>query len=338
MIASLGGTLRFVTDTLGAFVRVRAPQVELLRHPNPENAILHTAMIGDMNGYLHAMLVGRAGYDDATAVLRPPRAYLPFIEDAVPLPAAVPAEIPARAASALSGSAFIASVAGLPREAREAAVRRELLLGNIPAFLRALRPVTARIEGADGVWRTVTYDVMPDYLAIGSDTDFVRMPMNPYTAQAFCDAFGFVLPTRKMVNDIWAAATVRVEPRPLVQDRDSARTFLQHHRIIEEQLVGQPRAALVGGIKKDVVITNRLQERATRVAIYGWHYVRGEPIQPLYTGHVDWYVDYSHGIRLVRRVMRVDGVPRHAEEILRDPLQHALLSDEGPIAVSRYER
>ena len=25
----------------------------------------------------------------------------------------------------------------------------------------------------------------------------------------------------------------------------------------------------------------------------------GKPIQPLYTGHVNWYVDYSHGVRLV---------------------------------------
>ncbi|MDQ8153394.1 MAG: hypothetical protein P3B98_01925 [Gemmatimonadota bacterium] len=338
MIVHLGRTLTLIRDTLAGFERLRAPQVELLRHPNPENRILHTSMIGDMNGYMHALLVGRPSYAQGAPVLGPPRAYVPFIRAAPTLPEATPPAIPPRALGAPTGSAFIASVAGLPREAREAAVRRELMAGNIPVFLRTLRSVTVRAAGPDGVPHTVTYAVMPDYLAIGSDDDFVRMPMDPYTAQTFCDAFGFVLPTRKMVNDIWTAATVRVEPRPLVQDRDSARTFLQHHRLIEEQLAGQGRGALVAGMKKDVVVTNRLQERANRVAIYGWHYVRGEPIQPLYTGHVDWYVDYSHGIRPVRRWMQVDGTTRTYEAILNDPQLATLLSDEGVILAPRYER
>jgi hypothetical protein len=180
--------------------------------------------------------------------------------------------------------------------------------------------------------------VMPDYLSIGSDEDFVRMPMTPYTAQAFCDAFGFVLPTRKMVNDIWAAAPVHLEPRPLTIERESPATFLQHHRIIEEQLKGAPRGSFVAGIKKDVVIGNALRDKSQRVAIYGWHYKDGKPIQPVYAGHVDWYVDYSHGIRPVRRMMRVNGVMQPFEKILKDSLAVSLLSDEGDIAVSRYDR
>jgi hypothetical protein len=179
---------------------------------------------------------------------------------------------------------------------------------------------------------------MPDYLAIGSDRDFVRMPMTPYTAQAFCDAFGFVLPTRKMVNDIWAAATTHLDPRPLTVERESPATFLQHHRIIEEQLKGIERGTFVAGIKKDVVVTSRLSEKPQRVAIYGWHYPNGQPIQPLYTGHVDWYVDYSHGIRPVRRSMRVDGHVASFEAILSDPALRDLISDEPEITVSRYDR
>jgi hypothetical protein len=162
--------------------------------------------------------------------------------------------------------------------------------------------------------------------------------MSPHTAQAFCDAFGFVLPTRKMANDIWAAATTRVEPRPLTQEREASLTFLQHHRIIEEQLKDAKRPSFVAGIKKDVVVTPRLQERPDRVAIYGWHYTTGAPIQPLYTGHVDWYVDYSHGVRPVRRAMIVDGKPLPFEKILTDVNLLHLLSDEGPIAVPRYDK
>jgi hypothetical protein len=333
-----GAGVAFARDTLAAFVRHRAPQVEVLLHPNPQNKILHTAMIGDFNGYAHAMLSGRRTYDRGTPLLREPRAYGSYVEGPVTLPPPSPPDIPPRPARALTGSAFIASIAHANREPREAATRREILAGNIPSFLRSLQTVEARITGADGTTHTVRYEVMPDYLAVGSDSDFVRMPMTPYTAQAFCDYYGFVLPTRKMADDIWAAAAVQVEPRPLTRDRDSTLTFLEHHRIVERQVAGSPRSRIVAGIKKDVVVTNRLLERANRVAIYGWHYLNGQPIQPVYAGHVDWYIDYSHGIRPVRRMMRVDGVPMTFEAILADSTKRALLSDEGALAVTRYER
>jgi hypothetical protein len=323
-------------DTLGEFIRYHAPQIEILLHPNPQNKILHTVMIGEMNGYMHAMLVRRPAYELSATVLKSARAYEQWIEPDITLPAPAPIEIPSRSANALTGTAFIKSVASLPREQREAAIRRELLGGNIPSFLRKLRTVEVTAATSDSARHTVSYEVMPDYLAIGSDNDFVRMPMNPYTAQAFCDAFGFVLPTRKMVNDIWAAASTHLDPWPLAVERESPLTFLQHHLIIEDQLKNVARGAFVAGIKKDVVVTSKLSERPDRVAIFGWHYTNGQPIQPLYTGHVDWYVDYSHGIRPVRRTMRVDGVARSFEKILADQKVRDLLSDEGEISVTHY--
>ncbi|MEO8193799.1 MAG: hypothetical protein ABI681_08100 [Gemmatimonadales bacterium] len=328
----------FSRDTLGQFIRYRAPQIEFLLHPNHENRILHTEMIGEMNGYMHALLARRPEYERGGGVLKSARAYQQWIEGDVTLPASAPPDIPMRAARAMTGSAFIASVDRMSRDEREAAIRRELFAGNVPSFLRRLRTVEVTAAGADSVKHTISYEVMPDYLAIGSDRDFVRMPMTPYTAQAFCDAFGFVLPTRKMVNDIWAAATVHLEPRPLTEERESPGTFMQHHRIIEEQLRGTERGTFVAGIKKDVVVTNKLQEKPERVAIFGWHHKNAEPIQPLYAGHVDWYVDYSHGIRPVRRWMRVDGTLRSFEKILSDRQQLALISDEGEIAVPRYDK
>jgi hypothetical protein len=328
----------FAVDTIAPFVRYHAPQIEILLHPNPENRILHTEMIGEMNGYMHAMLVRRDGYDRASFVLKPARAYSQWVEADLVLPAAAPPEIPVRAANAMSGSAFIASLARLSREEREAAILRELLAGNMPSFLRKLRTVEVTAVGSDSVKHSIAYEVMPDYLAIGSDKDFVRMPMTPYTAQAFCDAFGFVLPTRKMVNDIWAAATTHLEPRPMTVERESPVTFLQHQRIIEEQLKGIERGAFVAGNKKDVVVTSKLSENPRRVAIYGWHYPNGQPIQPVYTGHVDWYVDYSHGIRPVRRSMRVDGTVVAFEKILGDSTRRELISDEGELTAFRYDK
>ena len=338
MMLAVGARLPLAADTLGDFLRYRASQVEFDLHPNPANRILHTEMIGEMNGYMHALLAGRTGYERGGTVLKGPRAYAQWIDAGVTRPLATTPDIPVRARDAPTGSAFIASVAGLVRGEREAAVRRELLAGNIPSFLRALRPVEVTARGADSVAHTIVYEVMPDYLAIGSDDDFVRMPMTPQTAQAFCDAYGFVLPTRKMVNDIWAAAGVHLEPRPLTEEREASATFLQHHRIIEGQLAGTPRGAFVAGVKKDVVVTGKLLERADRVAIYGWQRLNGEPIQSLYTGHVDWYVDYSHGVRPVRRWMRADGTRRRFEEIVSDSQLSPLLSDEGRMAVARYDK
>lgn len=85
-------------------------------------------------------------------------------------------------------------------------------------------------------------------------------------------------------------------------------------------------------------MTNQLRDRPNRVAIFGWHYLCGQPIQPMYAGQVDWYVDYSHGIRPVRRMMRVDGSSRSFEATLADTSLAALLSDEGAISVPRYDR
>ncbi|MBI1291156.1 hypothetical protein GC173_07910 [bacterium] len=319
----------------GAYRRLFAPQVEMLMHRNPELKILHTALVGDRSGYLHALTV-RTALEDKVVTFDGPREWEEYIAKDEPNVYPSIQQIPPRAADAPTGSAFIESIADLPRQEREAAVKTQLLAGNIPNFLRRTVPLTVEALGLEGTSHTATLEVMPDYLAIGSDEDFVRMPMNPHTAQAFCDAFGFVMPTRKMVNDIWAASDIKIEPHPLTEARDATRTFLQHDRIIMEQLAG--RTGFVAGHKKDVVISNRIYEKPNRVAIYGWHYITGKPIQPLTIVHVDWYVDYSHGIRPVRRMIRIDGkrdLP--FEEVLADPHLNNLLSDEGTIAKPRYE-
>ena len=47
------------------------------------------------------------------------------------------------------------------------------------------------------------------------------------------------------------------------------------------------------------------------------------------TIHEDTYADYSHGIRLGRAAMVLDGAAVDVREVLRDPARSALLSDEG---------
>ena len=327
---------------VGSYISFTAPQVEMLIHRNPENKILHTMLVGEFNGFIRGMSDLRPGpresWEKPLASLEGPRAYTGWVERPAPVftDRVVASTIPARPAGARGGTGFMQSLAGLDREAREEAVLRELKSGNIPEFLRRLVPITVTAMDAEGHEHTAVYQVMPDYLAIGSDRDFVRVPMNPHTAQAFCDAFGFVLPTTKMVDDIWREAISKIVPQPLTQSREDALTFLSHSRMIDDQVAGQYLGELRAGDKKDVVITNRLSEKPKRVAIYGWHFPSGEPIQPLTTVHVDWYVDYSHGVRPVKKMIKVDGVDMPYALVLRDPKLHGLLSNEGVMTVSGY--
>ncbi len=249
-----------------------------------------------------------------------------------------PRGIPPRPSGAMSGSAFMAATSGMDRTRRESSILTELSRGNLPPFERRFVGVTVTAVGPDGRSRTITYQVMPDYLAIGSDTDFVRIPTNPLTAQRVADQFGCSLPTRKMVNQIWRAAGARFSPIPMTPGPQmmSNAYFQEHNRRIELQRAGRPLGLLIGGIKKDVVLSNRLLSYPGRVAIYGWHYLNGTPIQPLSTVHEDSYADYSHGARLVSATMVVDGVERPVAEVLRDPVLSRMVSDEGPIRTPRY--
>lgn len=342
MVEALRKEIPLQQGQAGNSVSFTAPQVEMLIRGNPENRILHTMLVGEFNGFVRAMSDLRPGpresWEKPLASIEGPRAYTGWIERPAPLftGRVFASSLPRRPADAPGGAEFLRSLAGLDREAREAAVLGALKSGNLPDFLRRLAPVTVKATDPDGHEHTAVYQVMPDYLAIGSDDDFVRVPMNPHTAQAFCDAFGFVLPTTKMVDDIWQQATAKIVPQPLTQSREASLTFLAHHQMIEEQIAGQYPGELRAGHKKDVVITNLLRERPGRLAIYGWHFPGGEPIQPLTTVHVDWYVDYSHGIRPVQASIHVDGIDMPYQLVLRDPKLHVLLSREGVIAEARY--
>ena len=144
-------------------------------------------------------------------------------------------------------------------------------------------------------------------------------------------AFGCILPTRKMVDAIYAQATYHLNPQ-LMKPGPYMRTmacFMEHQRKIETQRVGRPLGELVSGHKKDVVMTNRLLVKPNRIAIYGWHLLNSEPIQPLSTVHGARYVDYSHGIRLVSQHTWFEGEIRSIFDLFEDPSYEALLTDEG---------
>jgi hypothetical protein len=243
--------------------------------------------------------------------------------------------IPPRPRQALTGSQFAEFISKMDPQQREQAILSEILKGNLPGFLRKLIPVELKYQLSNGKMLAATIFVMPDYLAIGSDSDFLRIPMNLYTATAILARFGFVLPTRKMVDAIYDQSSFHFKPQPMTPGPQMRSTeyYQFHNEMIDEQsrARGIPVGDLVSGHKKDVVITNLLARRPGRIAIYGWHRSSGAPIQPLSTVHGARYADYSHGIRLVSEMAMLDGKLRSIYDILQDHLLAKVLSDEGAI-------
>lgn len=246
--------------------------------------------------------------------------------------------LPPRPPDAPVGSDFARSVEGLDLEVRDERIVAEILAGNVPDWLRELRP--ARIEGEAG--NVVELHVTPDYLAVGSASDYLLVPMTPRAAQRIADSLGMSLPTPKIVDAIWRHAALRLTPDPIPPSpaMTTVPVFLRHSDAVRaaRREAEVSAGSLAAGHKKDVVVCAALAANPGRVAIYGWHEPDGEPIQPLYLGHTDDWVDYSHGIRLVSRAVLVDGEPLDLWEVLRDPALAQLLSGEGPIDEPRYPR
>lgn len=247
--------------------------------------------------------------------------------------------IPGRYSFAPTGSAFVKKIMNYSEYDREMAILKEIRRGNIPNFLRKFQPITVQTTLKTGVQVKATIWVSPDYLAIGSDKDFVRLPMNPVTAQWIADHFACVLPTVKIVDQIYGQAPIKLVPVPFKPSKKMVHTsqYVEHNEAINRQLARvKSQGRLVAGHKKDVVISNRLNRKKGKVAIYGWHRANGKAIQPLSTIHGNYYADYSHGIRLVAGMMLVNNILLPVAEVLQDPQLAPLLSYEGTIKWTRY--
>ncbi|MBN2681678.1 MAG: T9SS type A sorting domain-containing protein [Bacteroidales bacterium] len=250
--------------------------------------------------------------------------------------------LPARPTNSYNGSQFVSVINSLELEAREDSIFYQVSIGNIPDFQRNLIPITIS-ETLASVNYDITYFVIPDYLAIGCDTNYFLCPMTPVLAQRIANFTDCTLTTRKMVNEIYSAATVKLAPVTMTPSAEMTTVpyFSTHNASVWDQrsavLATHPLGELVGGNKKDVVISNGIyQTDYNRVCIYGWHQLSGTPIQPLYNGHILMYADYSHGIRLVQNEAIVNGIPMNITEILESSTLYSLFSDEGQISVPYY--
>lgn len=225
-----------------------------------------------------------------------------------------------------TGSDFYRTAAAMGWKQRDSLLMDFVEAGHIPDFLSSLEPVQIKVkDSVRGHWIRAVFYVTRDYFSVGTNHDWARVPMTAKMAQQLLDKFHCFAPTPQLVDKIHAQAIVKLEPIPLYAFRDSTPTMWHHHLIIEGQRAG--KKGLITGIKKDIVFMRSASDsvRTDRVGIYGWHRLNSQPIQPFYQGHVWWYADYSHGLRLVYRRIKIGNRWMDVNEVLADPRLRQLL-------------
>lgn len=242
------------------------------------------------------------------------------------------------------GSVFYEQMRTLTFEERESAIVNELIKGNMPEFIIRYVPVTTTERDSNGKRRRVTIFVSPDYLSVGNSKDYFIIPTSPLTAQKVADALNASLPTPKVVDIIYKHSKLKLEPFNFIPRGNRNETpdiLYDHSKIIQAQIKasGKEPGIFVAGTKKDIVISSKLadQKRTHHVTIYGWHRLDGKPIQPVTNVHIDIYVDYSHGARLISNRVLIDGKEYNYRDVLKDNVLHKLLSyEEEPLTLTSY--
>ena len=230
----------------------------------------------------------------------------------------------------LSGSSFARSIWDLKGQDREDKILEALLAGFVPSWLR--HPVELDLN------EHVQILVLPDFLCIGTDTDYLYVPAFPQTYQKVATAWNANLITQKLSDLIWSKAT-HLSPLPLYPSARMADTeqYVLHSKMQAKQyaeVVGIGHGDFVAGHKKDVVVTPALLKHPNNVAIYGWHQLNGTPIQGgsghlvQVEAHSNKYVDYSHGCRLMCYTVYIDNEPIDLRQVYQRQDLHQLLASE----------
>ena len=246
----------------------------------------------------------------------------------------------------LSGSEIISMLDNLEQSERENKIFDLILDKETPSFLEQLSEIKV-IGTIWGISYELIYYVTPDYFSLGTDEDYFLIPMTPILAQKVANHYEAILPTKKIVDQIYERATIKFSPQPIPPTTEmiTIKVFAAHNDSIAQQrkafFSNYDLSTLAGGHKKDVIISNSIYSKLkpnvpNPVVIYGWHMLNGDPIQPVYNGHNNDYADYSHGIRLVKNKCKLDGKDTCLTDILKDPQLAVLISNEGVIMKAEY--
>lgn len=188
-----------------------------------------------------------------------------------------------------------------------------------------------------------TFYVLPDFLCIGTDDDYCYTPMGALGAEKVLSLFGAVLPTPKMVDDIYRACDHRQVAEPWGPPYDgsmmkTARWPLQTQRVREAMAATPARPGdLVEGHMKNVTVSERMADhKGIDLSFYGWYDEVGEAIQGDSMSHGAGYCDYSHGVRVVLNRVAIGDALLTLEEALSQPEFCPLLTRKGPFSPTSY--
>ena len=226
----------------------------------------------------------------------------------------------------ITGSEFFSVTEKMTHQQYDSTVVSCYEKGEIPRFMRYFKRINVKFNDSQGKVIKAHYFVAKDYISVGIDKDMMRTPLLPASAQKIANMTSCFLSTPKIADDVYISAKIKVEPIPMTCQREDNYTFYLHNMIINSQVKG--RKALVSGDKKDVVLVSSLAKKEGKLALYGWHKKDGKPIQPVYTGHADFYVDYSHGYRLVYRTIWVNGKKMDYTDVLSHKEYYRAISNE----------
>lgn len=143
----------------------------------------------------------------------------------------------------------------------------------------------------------VSWYVAPTYVA----------PVSRSELDGLCAEWGCEIPSCALVDAIWQAADLKLNPHALMRDwrfpKDMAseNAYVSQARAIQREiervlgLAGRESFTLLAGSHKDFA-----RMPGDRVDLYGWTTLSGVPIEKGRSSHDGAYVDYSQGLRLVR--------------------------------------
>ncbi|MDP4271757.1 MAG: hypothetical protein Q8909_16800, partial [Bacteroidota bacterium] len=195
---------------------------------NPQGKIYHTTLVY-RNGFINAMLSGTQDYNKKYRFWDENISYKQFIKPAASF----------ASDCQMTLAEFCKQAKNLFRDRYDSLVFKMFEAGCTPRFMDEWKRIDCQLTDSLGKIIHASYYVKPDYLCVGTDTDFVRVPMQPKTAQRIANRLGAFLSTPKISDDVYKAADVKLVPEPLTEKRDSIATFFYHNTLIEKQRAGR---------------------------------------------------------------------------------------------------
>lgn len=232
-------------------------------------------------------------------------------------------------------------LSGIPErmgEDREDHLHELFMSGQFPSWLRMWHEVNVSKGDLFG-----TFYVLPDFLCIGEGQDYCYTPMGALNAERVLNLFDAVLPTPKMVDDIYRACEFKQVAAPWGPPYDGSMT--RTHRWPKQttkawqglQASGARQGDLVEGHMKNVVVSEKMVEhQGVDLSFYGWFRADGSRIQGDSQAHGAGYCDYAHGVRGVLRQVVVNGTYMDLSKALEQPETCALFTYNGNFGPSSY--